>query len=270
MGRLVLLGGRTTALGAGALLLSAALLAAGGCGGGAKAERPGGKAERSRGQAAEAPAVTPAPSLGAAATAHLRALARIASRNKQTRAAGTPGYDASVDYVAERLRAAGYRVALQPVPFPIFRERSRPRLAVAGARVPVRTLAYSPPGRVRAPLARAGDGCRAGDFGVVRGRVALVARGRCTFREKARSAQAAGARAIVVADPAAAPTVGASLGRPGIRIPALAAGSAALGLRGRARIAVDTVSATRRTRNVIAERPGPRARRVAMLGAHLD
>ena len=33
---------------------------------------------------------------------------------------------------------------------------------------------------------------------------------------------------------------------------------------------VDTVAATRRTRNVIAERPGPPARRVAMLGAHLD
>src|SRR5215213_3412506 len=242
MGRLVLLGGRTTALGAGALLLSAALLAAGGCGGGAKAERPGGKAERSRGQAAEAPAATPAPSLGAAATAHLRALARVAARNRQTRAAGTPGYDASVGYVADRLRAAGYRVTLQPVPFPVFRERSRPRLAVAGARVPVRTLAYSPSGRVGAPLARAGNGCRAPDFAATRGRIALVERGRCTFREKARFAQAAGARAIVVADPDAAPTVRGSLGRPGIRIPAVAAGHGVLALAGRARLAVDTVS----------------------------
>ena len=33
---------------------------------------------------------------------------------------------------------------------------------------------------------------------------------------------------------------------------------------------VDTVEGTRRTRNVIAERPGPPARRVAMVGAHLD
>ena len=56
---------------------------------------------------------------------HLRALARIGERNGQTRAAGTAGYDESVDYVAGRLRAAGYRVRLQAVPFPIFRERSR-------------------------------------------------------------------------------------------------------------------------------------------------
>jgi Zn-dependent M28 family amino/carboxypeptidase len=33
---------------------------------------------------------------------------------------------------------------------------------------------------------------------------------------------------------------------------------------------VDTVEGTRRTQNVIAERPGPPTRRVAMLGAHLD
>src|SRR5829696_8498307 len=263
MTRLVAPARRTAARGGVAL----ALLAAGGCGGGAKAERPGGAPER---PGAEAPAATPAPSLGAAATAHLRALARIAARNRQTRAAGTSGYDASVEYVAGRLRAAGYRVTLQPVPFPVFRERSRPRLTVAGARVAVRTLAYSPPGRVRAPLARAGLGCRAGDFGAVRRRIALVERGRCTFREQARFAQAAGARAIVVADPAAAPTVRGSLGRPGIRIPAVAAGSGALGLRGRARLAVDTVSATERTRNVLAERPEARAGRVAMLGAHLD
>ena len=54
-------------------------------------------------------------SLRTAATAHLQALARIGERNRGTRAAGTPGYDASVDYVAGRLRSAGYRVRLQTV-----------------------------------------------------------------------------------------------------------------------------------------------------------
>ena len=63
---------------------------------------------------------------------------------------------------------------------------------------------------------------------------------------------------------------GGSLGRPGIRIPAVATGAAGLALRGQALMVVDTVAETRRTRNVIAERPGPAARRVAMLGAHLD
>ena len=83
-----------------------------------------------------APPKPPPVGLAEAATVHLRALARIGERHGQTRAAGTAGYDASVDYVAGRLRAAGYRVRLQEVPFPIFRERSAPRLEVGGRRDP--------------------------------------------------------------------------------------------------------------------------------------
>ena len=217
-----------------------------------------------------APPQPPPAGIGRAAMVHVRALARIGVRNDQTRAAGTRGFDESVDYVARRLRAAGYRVRLQSVPFPVFRERSRPRLDLAGRRVRVTTLSYSPSGHVRAALARAGRGCRARDFRAVRGRIALVERGGCTFREKARLAQAAGARALVVADRGSARAPSGSLIRPGLRLPAVTAGSSALELRGQARIDVDTVAATRRTRNVIAERPGPPARRVAMLGAHLD
>jgi aminopeptidase S len=47
---------------------------------------------------------------------HLRALQRIAARHGGNRAAATSGGRASVRYVARRLRAAGYRVRLQPVP----------------------------------------------------------------------------------------------------------------------------------------------------------
>ena len=217
-----------------------------------------------------APPKPPPVGLAKAATAHLRALARIGERNGQTRAAGTAGYEESVAYVTKRLRAAGYRVRLQEVPFPVFRERSKPRLDVGGRRIPVRSLSYTPPGRVRAELARAGRGCSAGDFDTARGRIALVERGLCTFRVKARLAQAAGARALVVADRDSESAPGGSLGRPGLRIPAVVTGSAGLALLGPALMVVDTVAETRRTRNVIAERPGPPARRVAMLGAHLD
>ena len=38
---------------------------------------------------------------------HERALQRIANRNGGTRAAGTPGYDASAAYVSGRLKKAG-------------------------------------------------------------------------------------------------------------------------------------------------------------------
>src|SRR5262245_42905739 len=41
---------------------------------------------------------------------HQRALQRIADRNGGTRAANTPGYDESVDYIVRKARAAGYRV----------------------------------------------------------------------------------------------------------------------------------------------------------------
>src|SRR3954468_1513441 len=213
----------------------------------------------------------PAPgwSLRSAATAHLRALGRIGERNRNTRAAGTPGYAESVDYVADRLRAAGYRVRLQDVPFPVFRDRTPPPLVARGRRVPVLTLRYSGPGRAPAPVAPVGLGCRPSELRGARGRIAVAARGRCPFRAKARLAQTAGARGLVVADPRSALPVGGSLIRPGLEIPAVSAGAAALKLRGRVRLAVDTVAEMRHTCNVIAEQPG-RAPRVAIVGAHLD
>jgi Iap family predicted aminopeptidase len=211
----------------------------------------------------------PAWSLRSAATAHLRALGRIGERNRNTRAAGTPGYSESVDYVAERLRAAGYRVRLQDVPFPVFRDRAPPQLVAGGKRIPVLTLRYSGPGRATAPVALVGLACRTGELRRARGRIAVAARGRCPFRTKARLAQAAGASGLVVADPRSSLPVGGSLIRPGLRIPAVSAGAAALKLTGRVRLAVDTVAEMRHTRNVIAQQPG-RATRVAMVGAHLD
>src|SRR3954454_3269881 len=150
-----------------------AVLAVGGCGGDNK----------------------PAPgwSLRSAATAHLRALGRIGDRNRNTRAAGTPGYAASVDYVADRLRAAGYRVRLQDVPFPVFRDRTPPVLRAGGKRIPVLTLRYSGPGRATARIALVGLACSPAELRRARGRIAIAARGRCPFRAKARNAEEAGA-----------------------------------------------------------------------------
>src|SRR5262245_8535384 len=56
---------------------------------------------------------------GANVKRHLDALQAIATANGGTRATGTPGYDASRDYVATKLRQAGYRVTLQPTNFVI-------------------------------------------------------------------------------------------------------------------------------------------------------
>ena len=46
--------------------------------------------------------------------AHQAALQAIADANGGNRAAGTPGYADSADYVAETLEAAGYDVTLDP------------------------------------------------------------------------------------------------------------------------------------------------------------
>ena len=62
---------------------------------------------------------------------HLRALQDIASVSGGNRAAGTPGYDRSAEYVAERLKEAGYVVQLEEFEFPFFEQRVPPVLLVS-------------------------------------------------------------------------------------------------------------------------------------------
>ena len=55
---------------------------------------------------------------------HLEALQAIADANGGNRAAGLPGYAGSVDYVVERLEAAGYDPIVQEFEFDFFDENS--------------------------------------------------------------------------------------------------------------------------------------------------
>ena len=48
---------------------------------------------------------------------HQAAFQAIADANGGTRASGTPGYEESVDYVVERMTAAGYNVTIDTFPF---------------------------------------------------------------------------------------------------------------------------------------------------------
>ena len=59
---------------------------------------------------------------------HLQALQDIADANGGTRASGTPGFTASVDYVAGKLRDKGFRVTIQDFQFPFFEQLARPKL----------------------------------------------------------------------------------------------------------------------------------------------
>jgi hypothetical protein len=204
---------------------------------------------------------------------HLRALQDIATEHGGTRAAGSPGDAATADYIERQLRAAGYRVTRQSFRVPYYRQSAPPRLTAGGRRLrPVRTLQFSPGGRASGPVRAAGLGCARGDFAALRqGEIALVRRGTCFFRIKALNAQAAGAAALLVVDENEQPVAG-TLARPGLRIPALALGSAASeGLAGRrATVTVRAESEQRETASVIGETGPDDAPRVVMAGGHLD
>ncbi len=206
---------------------------------------------------------------------HLSALQRIADRNGGTRAAGTPGYGASADYVARRLREARWRVDLQPVRFPYF-QLDRARLRIAGRALrrarDFQVLIHAGSGRVSGRLRRLGSGCASEQyFGLSAGDVPLVSRGECFFRAKAFTAQSAGARALVVIDdaPTGRGVPSGTLAAPGVHIPVVLV-SGELARDGAAvRVGVDAVSERRLTHNVIAETPGGEGP-VVMAGGHLD
>lgn len=219
----------------------------------------------------------PAPVTEAALTEHLTALDEIARRHGGDRAAGTPGYDASVRYVAGRLRESGWRVTLQEVPLRVPAEASLARLSIAslGALEPLvdfRAPTYSGAGAGSGPVAAVGSGCSGADFDALeRGAVAFAEAGGCVNREKALNARREGALALLVEAGSAPRGVPSStlLSPPGL--PVLAVGRrAARALEPGVRVSlrVDTSVSRATTQNVLAE--AGEGKRVVMAGAHLD
>jgi hypothetical protein len=129
-------------------------------------------------------------------TEHLTALQGIANANGGTRASGTPGYTASVNYVVQKATAAGYSVSVQDFQFAYFAETAAP---VLNRTVPLPQVTYTPgpdfatmtysgsgdvTARIQAvdttatpvpapPAATSTSGCEAADFaGFVAGRIA--------------------------------------------------------------------------------------------------
>jgi Iap family predicted aminopeptidase len=207
---------------------------------------------------------------------HLEALQHVADRNGGTRAAGTPGDRASVNYVAGRLREARWRVQLQPVRFPYFELRSA-STSIAGRKLRAgrdfQVLSYSGTGRGAGRLRALGSGCAAEPYSGLDPRdVPLVTRGVCFFREKALTAQRAGAPALVVIDdsPTRRGVPSGTLAAPGIRIPVVLVADALVRDGASVRVRVDAASGRRVTHNVIAETPGGDGGRVVMAGGHLD
>jgi Peptidase family M28/PA domain len=211
--------------------------------------------------------------------ADLRALERIADRNGGTRAAGTPGYTASVVYVRAQLRRAGYDVRLGAFPFVEFLEHLEKgrQLQPIERVLQLEALDYSPStprSGLRARVVPSGDGCTAADFGAVRGAIALVERGTCFFAVKAANAEQAGAVGVLVFNNEAGPLDG-TLGDPQATSIPVAGIARSLGLElagtENAIVEMELLTETRgaTSLNVTADtqrRGGP----VLLVGAHLD
>ncbi|MBI3692219.1 MAG: amidohydrolase, partial [Mycolicibacterium aromaticivorans] len=133
--------------------------------------------------------------------AHLQKLQDIANANNGTRAVGTPGFDASVDYVAGVLRSKGFDVQTPEFQAKVFKA-GKPELRVGGDTVSAQAAEFSlstPPQGVTGPLiaAPADDtpGCAPADYDglAVQGAVVLVDRGSCPFSDKQAIAAKLGA-----------------------------------------------------------------------------
>jgi Zn-dependent M28 family amino/carboxypeptidase len=140
---------------------------------------------------------------------HQAALQAIADANGGNRAAGTPGYDASVEYVADQLSAAGYDVTRNAFPFIYFPLPLLSQTAPIAATYESGVFTGSGYGDVTSsvtavdinlvPPRASTSGCEAADFaGFPAGHIALIQRGTCAFAVKALNAQAAGASAVII------------------------------------------------------------------------
>jgi len=243
---------------------------------------------------------------------HLDAFQKIAENNQDpsygvTRAAGTKGYAASVDYVAGLLEDAGYEVTLDQVDVTFNFPAVLRQLTPAEAEYESGPFTGSGDGTVEGTVipvdinlatgvdAVSTSGCEAADFAPFDwsgdADIALVQRGTCFFGTKAQFAQQAGAEAVVImnqgntpdreellvadatsVDDPAAP--GTPLPEPVTHgIPVVGASfqdGLALNEPGSTAFVEVLPAETRMDYNVIAELPGKNPDNVVMAGAHLD
>jgi Zn-dependent M28 family amino/carboxypeptidase len=235
---------------------------------------------------------------------HQSALQAIANNNDGIRTSGTAGFDASAQYVYDKLVAAGYSPSFQEFSFQLAGDRTPPvfqRVSPSPATfvdgVDFATMQYSGSGDVTATLTAVDlivpapglttSGCEASDFaGFPAGSIALMQRGTCSFRTKAANALAAGASAAVIfndgGDPSRQGIIRGTFSPPDTILNLPTVGTTfALGdslrngvLNGptgvTVRLKTDLIAETRTTKNVIAETAGGDPDRVVVVGAHLD
>ncbi len=218
---------------------------------------------------------------------HLERLQAIADANGGNRASGFGGHDASVDYVVRTLSRAGWRVDTQEFNFDVFFqdapstfEQISPTAETYVEDTDYATTEFSGSGDVTAELVAidlillptaepsSTSGCEDSDFAGtgVAGKIALIQRGTCTFREKVDNAAEADAVGVVLfneGQPGRSDVIFGTLGGPNAAIPTVDTSFAlgedlsngvATGATGTTvHIQTTTHSENRTTENVLAE-----------------
>ncbi len=217
---------------------------------------------------------------------HLEELQKIAEANGGSRANGTSGYDASVDYVAQFLRDKGFDVQTPEFEFLDRMEGGNPQLTFGGRNYSVdqaSLLITTPRGGLNAVTLRpqkTAAGCRSADYGTVsvKGAIAIVDDTGCSVVDKQNAAVDRGAVGVLVVSdpgPAGSPT---GLFTPGyyqkLTVPVGVIGNDANAALRRTiapvKLVLDRKPVMEKTRNVLAQTKSGDAGNVVMVGAHLD
>jgi Zn-dependent M28 family amino/carboxypeptidase len=232
---------------------------------------------------------------------HEQAFQAIATANGGNRASGSGGYNDSLDYVEDRLDAAGYTTARQEFNFNKFNDLGGSVLQ----QVAPNSVTYvhgtdfgATPHSVRGDVTAAvtavdlqlgagntsTSGCQASDFAAFpAGNIALIQRGDCTFEIKGENAAAAGAIGILFFNQGNNPADPTRMGIPAVTlgngytggIPALnltyALGVTLASTPGlQVRLFADVTRVLTVTENLIADSKTGDPNNVIMAGAHLD
>ena len=136
---------------------------------------------------------------------HMDKLQEIADANNRSRAEGTSGYDASVDYVAQTLRDKGFDVQTPEYERLGVAKPGNPTLTVSGRGYPVdqaSLLAPTPANGLSAVTVRPQKpaGCAAADYGTktMKGAIAVVDDTGCSVVDKQNTAVSEGAVGLLV------------------------------------------------------------------------
>lgn len=239
---------------------------------------------------------------------HLSAFQAIGSANGNTRATGTPGYEASVEYVISKLTKAGYRVTTPEFNYPIWTEDTPATLtwgdrtftsspsSASGTAVDMITFGFAQSGTLDDLLVvptndivihegadnTSTSGCEASDFpAATDGNIALIQRGQCPFVQKLANAEDAGAAGVILFNEGNSATRQNpqfiegpfDFGIPAVYVSApIGKELYAATQQGEVRVTLvtDTTTTPRFFRNVVAYSRTGDPDKTVMLGAHLD